>query len=261
MTESVNAVFLQELAQELGVDPGYLEKDWVLTEIIRTLTSSDIGEQLVLKGGQALRHVYGSLRLSKDVDYVARKRIEFAELHDSVLGIRYPRLTLPDQPEGRTKHGFRIRPITYRSPLGRRDNRVEVEVSFRGDLLLAPEQATYVSPYCDPFKVLVMNLNEMVTEKIRAMYQRGNPRDLYDLWYIFTQLEAHVDREWIARILPEKFRPPLVAGGWDRGRLYERLHDESATWAATLHAYLPQPPAFDDALLVVERALRFLPSK
>lgn len=38
------------------------------------------GSDLVLKGGQALRHVYGSARFSKDVDYAARRRFDYSDL-------------------------------------------------------------------------------------------------------------------------------------------------------------------------------------
>src|SRR5690242_7547857 len=100
-TPAVNAALLRELAQQYGVDPVYLEKDFVLTEIIYAYATGPYRDQLILKGGQALRHIHGSPRLSKDVDYVATRRIEFTALMD-VLDIRYPRLQLPDEPAGRT---------------------------------------------------------------------------------------------------------------------------------------------------------------
>jgi predicted nucleotidyltransferase component of viral defense system len=249
------------LAQGLGVAPVFLEKDWVLTEIIHACATGAHREQLVLKGGQALRHIHGSERLSIDVDYVARqRRIEFAELV-ATLAIRYPRLDLPAAPSGPTRYGLSIRPIRYRSPLGIRDSRVEFEVSFRQDLVLEPPRAAYRSPYRDPFDALVMDLSEMVAEKIRALYQRGNPRDLYDLWFIFTRLGEQVDRQQVARLLPEKFRPPLVAGGWNRARLYDRIAIEQPTWDATLRNLVSQPLPFDAALSLVERELRFLPNR
>lgn len=101
----------------------------------------------------------------------------------------------------------------------------------------------------------------MVAEKIRALYQRGNPRDLYDLWFIFTHLGERIDRRQVALLLPDKFRPPLVAGGWNKGRLYDRLQTERPTWDSTLRSIVSQPLPFDEALTVVERELRFLPDR
>lgn len=255
----MNRARLDELADALDVDPVYLERDFVLTEIIRQLAQGPHGDQLVLKGGQALRHVYGSPRFSKDADYVATRRIEFDDLRGA-LDVRHPRLTLPQRPEGRTAHSITIAPIRYRSLLGL-ESTVEVEVSFRGDLALEPRRQTYMSPFAEPFEVLVMDLNEMVTEKVRALYQRGHPRDLYDLWFVLTTLTAlpdQVDETTVAALIPRKFRPPLVRGGWEYGRLYVQIERNAAQWEPLLGGLVPDAPPFDEALATVQRGLRFL---
>ena len=253
----MNRARLIELAEELRVDPVYLEKDFVLTEIIHSYATGELADQLVLKGGQALRHIHGSRRLSTDVDYVGRRRLEFDELRGG-LTIRYPRLTVPAAPVGRTARGFKVTPITYRGPLGNAD-RVELEVSFRGDLELEPERASYRSPFHDPFPVLAMRVDEMVAEKIRALYQRGNPRDLYDLWYVFVDASIGVDARTVAELIPAKFAH--VAGGWDRARLYERMEQEAGQWDRLLAAVAPDRPPYEEALRTVQHALRFLPAR
>lgn len=99
--------------------------------------------------------------------------------------------------------------------------------------------------------MLVMRLDEMVAEKIRALYQRGNPRDLYDLWYVFTTQGPAIDRTVVSELIPRKIRPPFVAHGWYRGRLYERLLANRADWEGLI-AVAPDRPTFDTALDVVE---------
>jgi predicted nucleotidyltransferase component of viral defense system len=270
----MNRARLNELADALDIDPVYLERDFVLTEIIRRIATGPLGNQLVLKGGLALRHVYGSQRFSKDVDYVATRRIEFDELRDA-LEIRQPRLTLPERPEGRTARSITLAPIRYRSLLGL-ESTVEMEVSFRGDLALEPQRQRYENPFAESFEVLVMVLNEMVAEKVRALSQRGHPRDLYDLWFVLTALPAlapptpssaslaspappsQVDEAVIAGLIPRKFRPTLVRGGWDYGRLYVRAEANATQWEPLLRGLVPDPPSFDGALTAVQRALRFL---
>ena len=125
---AINAALLRELATQHAVDPVYLEKDFILTEIIHAYATGPYGDELVLKGGQALRHIHGSPRFSKDVDYVARRRIEFVALMEA-LDIKYPRLQLPGEPAGRTSSGFHIEPVAYRGPLGQLDH-----VEYRGEL-------------------------------------------------------------------------------------------------------------------------------
>lgn len=248
---------IQEIANELGIDPLYLERDWVLTEIAyRLATDAQWRDEIVLKGGQALRHVYGSARLSKDADYVARRRnIAFAELC-AALDIRYPMLHLPAKPVGSTGQSLKVSPIEYRGPVS--NGSVEIEVSVRGDLIRAPERRSYRSAFREPFEVLVMRIDEMVAEKVRALYQRGNARDLYDLWFIFGMDRGIVIApEEVTAILPEKFR--LVSGGWQRERLFVRVEEQAETWDGTLRVLLPEFPSFDDALELAKRSLRFLP--
>ncbi len=53
MIGRINASRLMEFADELGVDPVFLEKDFVLTLIIHSLARGRHGDNLILKGGQA----------------------------------------------------------------------------------------------------------------------------------------------------------------------------------------------------------------
>jgi predicted nucleotidyltransferase component of viral defense system len=251
MTRAVNPAMLQEAAEVMGVDPLFLERDWVLTEIIFHLAQRR-EHGLVLKGGQALRHIYGSERLSKDVDYVSAHRLDFEALRQH-LTIRYPRLRLPTQPAGPTKYGLTVRPITYTGPLNVQGT-VEVEISYREDVVLAPQPLLYHSPFREPFPVAVMDLHEMVAEKVRALYQRGNPRDLFDLWFIYSLPNMLVEAHTVAQLVPTKFR--LVGGGWRRERLYDRIRANEGEWQRALHLLVRTLPTFDDALSTVEGALR-----
>lgn len=251
MSRPVNPAILQETSEAMGVDPLFLERDWVLTEIIFHL--AQVPEQsLVLKGGQALRHIYGSGRLSKDVDYVSSRRLDFAALRQH-LSIRYPRLRLPSQPAGPTRYGLTVRPIAYTGPLNV-PGTVEVEISYREDAVLEPRPMLYQSPFRDPFPVAVMDLHEMVAEKVRALYQRGNPRDLFDLWFIYSLPDSPVAATTVAQLIPTKFR--LVGGGWRRERLYDRIRPNAGEWHRALHLLVAALPAFDEALSTVEVALR-----
>lgn len=255
MSGQINPATLQEMAEEVGIEPLVLERDWVLTEIVYHLAQQPVGQDLVLKGGQALRHVYRSERFSKDVDYVARRRVDFAELRD-LLTIRYPtRLRPPVAPPLSTKFGLKIDPISYTGPL-RVPGTVEVEVSFREDIQLAARPMDYISLFREPFPVAVMDLHEMVAEKVRAMVQRGNPRDLYDLWFIFSRIDVSLSNETVARLLPLKFAPPLVSKGWRKQDLYTTIRAKESDWENALRVLVVDPPSFDEALDVVERALR-----
>src|SRR5207248_1706136 len=202
--EGVNRFTLQALADELGIQVAYVEKDFVLTQVVYHYAHSDLADEFILKGGQALRHIYRSPRLSKDVDFVAKRRIEFDDL-PTLMDIRYPRLHMPERPVGRTRRGFKLDPIEYRSiSTGGGQDNIAIEISFRDDLVLPADVKSFDGHFIEPFPVQVMNVNEMVAEKCRALYQRGNPRDLYDLWYLFGAAGpvAEIDPAQVTELIP-----------------------------------------------------------
>jgi predicted nucleotidyltransferase component of viral defense system len=256
VNERLSPAILQDVANDLGIAPLILERDWVLTEIIFQL-ALQLGPDLILKGGQALRHVYGSARFSKDADYVAMRRLEFDELRAS-LHIRYPTLHLPTEPAGRTRFGIKVDRIGYVGPM-RIPGTVELEISFREQAQLPPQVLPFLSPFRDPFPVTVLHLHEIVAEKMRALYQRGNPRDLYDLWFILIKLAARIDPATVAGLIPIKFR--LVSGGWRKQQLYDNIEANSGTWDDAFRLLVVDPPAFEETLVAVQRALRPVVSK
>jgi uncharacterized protein len=249
--QPVNPAVLQEMAQSMGVDPLFVERDWVLTEIVFHLAQHP-EPGLVLKGGQALRHIHGSDRLSKDIDYVSSRRLDLEELRQQ-LNIRYPRLRLPAQAAGPTKYGLTVRPISYTGPLNV-PGTVEVEISYREDVVLDPIPMPFHSLFRETFPVIAMDLHEMVAEKMRALYQRGNPRDLFDLWFIYSLPEQAIDPHVVAKLIPTKFR--LVSGGWRRERLYDRIRVNEGDWNQALRLLVVTLPSFDEALSTVEVSLR-----
>lgn len=92
-----------------------------------------------------------------------------------------------------------------------------------------------------------------------ALNQRGNPSDLYDLWYLFggSGPLAEVDSDQVAELIPMKFKREFVASGWEYARLYGRMLEEEKTWP-TLADLIPDPPPLDEALDLVQKALHFL---
>ncbi len=50
--------------------------------------------------------------------------------------------------------------------------------------------------------------------------------------------------------------PPLVSKGWRKQDLYTSIRAKEADWDSALRVLVAEPPSFDEALDVVERALR-----
>ncbi|HLG70555.1 MAG TPA: hypothetical protein VFE42_31620 [Chloroflexota bacterium] len=60
----------------------------------------------------------------------------------------------------------------------------------------------------------------------------------------------------MAEIIPLKFAPPLVSRGWRPQDLYAKIRTNEPEWASTLAVLTAEPPGFDEALDVVEKARR-----
>lgn len=81
-------------------------------------------------------------------------------------------------------------------------------------------------------------------EKVRAMVQRGNPRDLYDLWFIFSGLDTPLDSETVARLIPHKFACPLVSKGWRQQDLYTTIWTKEPERDTAFSVLVVDPPLY-----------------
>ena len=77
---------LQRLANREKVALGVLEKDYVLTEVLKSLSRVTLlSDLLVFKGGTALRKVYfADWRYSEDLDFTAKHDMKEEELRQSL---------------------------------------------------------------------------------------------------------------------------------------------------------------------------------
>jgi len=253
---------LVQLAAECGVPVDYLERDYVLTIVLGQIARTpELGDQLVLKGGLALHHIYSSQRMSVDMDFTAERRLDPGLLCDAVESIRALRMRMP-QTIGPTRHSLTLTPVTYIGPRGVASH-FDIEISYRESVILSPRVVPFVSPFCDPFDVRVMQIEEIVAEKMRALYQRAKPGDLYDLFFILDNPTLNCDLGQTSRLLPTKFA--LVAGNkWRRARFFKRLEERAAQietlWESALaDVILGELPPLDDAIAAVQRRLHRLP--
>ena len=252
---------LVQLAAERNVPVDYLERDYVLTVVLRQIARlPELGDQLVLKGGLALHHIYGSHRMSVDMDFTAERRLDPELLYDAIEAIHAFRIRMP-QTIGPTRHSLTLTPVTYVGPRGV-ESHFEIEISYRELVILPPRVVPFASPFCDSFDVRVMPIEEIVAEKMRALYQRAKPGDLYDLFFILDSPTLNCDLEQTNRLLPTKFA--LVAGKWRRARFFKRLEERATQiellWESALaDVILGELPPFDETIATVRRRLRRLP--
>jgi predicted nucleotidyltransferase component of viral defense system len=150
-------------------------------------------ENILFKGGTALRFIYGSPRFSEDLDfsmfnikpYKLKKSIEdlftkvLAEIEN--VGIK---VDLGPKP-GPTKEGyygdasFKI----YDYPLVT----VSINVSARDERRITSEIETIANDFIPTYNLYHLPQEILIEEKIYALLERKKARDFYDIYYIMRK--------------------------------------------------------------------------
>jgi len=229
---------LRQQAMRQGVALGALEKDYILTLILRHLYAEETWrETLVFKGGTALHKLYLGRRLSLDLDFTAQHPVSLEAIRAT--------LEIPEiQGQIKDAHEYHdaltIDRLGFLGPL-QYPNSIKVDISFRERVQLPPHQATLNNPYGPPFTVTCMALEEILAEKIRATLMRHAARDYFDLWLLFQ-------REDIAfAALPDLIRVKLdtVGRAYEPQALWEEPDVLQRVWADDLRQLMRDVPPFD----------------
>jgi predicted nucleotidyltransferase component of viral defense system len=94
-------------------------------------------------------------------------------------------------------------------------------------IILEPELRKIIHPYSDELsaKVITYQLEEIMAEKLRALFQRTRPRDLYDVWFMRNRPKSETilkvfsekckDKDIILDINSLMIRKPNFAHSWE----------------------------------------------
>lgn len=239
---------MKEKARELGVPESTIERDYAQNWLLRHL--SNLG--MALKGGTGIRKAYiRDYRFSDDLDFTLLGGMKNESLKTQVVsavrdakeksGITFDEgVVLKENP-----NGYEI--IVYfrilrgaGSPL-----RMKLDITNpeKEKILLPIQKRNIFHSYSDDFasSVSVYSLEEITAEKIRALFERTRPRDLYDICYLWGK----IDKEKVLNILPEKC---VIRGVSIDGRLLvDRKSDFGNAWRSSLQHQLQKLPDFDEA--------------
>ena len=176
---------------EKGFDERLTAIDRCQVSLLREIVSQ-YGPRLILKGGMAMRAVFGSMRLTKGIDFDRESSLSLESAKNglpktivraaSVAGIRRPQAEVT-----------KLTATTIRVRLAGETNggvplRFEVEVSGRGKLAARERRKETVVPPSSygvaPFLVESWSNDMLAAMKVAAAMSaaRNVPRDIYDLY-------------------------------------------------------------------------------
>ena len=256
---------ISKLAYREGMSDKVIEKDYVITWILLALADSSLKDFLVFKGGTALKKIYFSdYRYSEDLDFTLRKEIAnddlIAQLNEALealakeQGFQFdvPAEKIEERTDSLTVYIDFVGPLQAR--LGSRSIKVDFTLSEK---LIFPIEAKAIhSPYSDAVQksFATYSLEEILVEKLCAIIGRTEPRDIYDVNYLFGvgDIDFH--------IVPDAFREKAEFKGIEPGRLKESLNGKKdkyeRMWKTRLEHQIKELPHMAEVLRELNRSLR-----
>lgn len=180
------------------------EKDYFLALVVKIFYESELKEKLVFKGGTALYHTYlPQLRFSEDLDFTALSPVSLEELAKVLSAHGFLELKEHNVSDFTVK----INRLKYAGPLGQ-TNSLKIEVDVTQNVVLPACDKEYQNAYGVQAIVRVMDLREILAEKIRAASDRARYRDFYDIAEILESYPMNLN-EILDLVRRKEIRKPI----------------------------------------------------
>ena len=233
-------------------DTRQLERDYLLNLLLHEIYSV-FANELVFKGGTALKYFYSLNRFSEDADFsyvpsaAVPDRKSLEEKMKTVLKNFSSQYQIMETEHRTSKLRDRIIGINFeirvKGPFNARSKQLQnmkIDISLRDDLIDKPD-IKYLSPiYPDlaTFSVPVMQIDEILSEKLSAIVERTKMRDVYDTYYLLVVRNIRYDE----KLLKEKMRRRNES--FDKERLAKKLEDakDRMKWRSELAYIVNQLP-------------------
>jgi len=259
---------IQQKAREVGVRDQQIEKDYILSWILKGIAQHEqLSKVIVFKGGTVLKKIYfEDYRFSEDLDFtlinneISNKQIfewfkETFEYTKEEANIPLVIINNNEHEDGSINFY-----ISYIGPLGGQGNnkRVKIDISKSEQLVFEPVMKDVFIGYSDMEKhqLLCYPLEEVLVEKMRSVMQRMQARDFYDLWYLLVQHGMDIDfykSQFESKCKSKELNPADFPK-----KLTERLPQYKGRWQSSMSEQIKDLPDFDQVEREVQRHLKKL---
>jgi len=223
---------LEEVARFKRLTLANAERDY-LQELFLFGLYSEIGPELVFKGGTCLYKLHKLSRFSEDLDFTLGKRADLEEVVQTALD-RMKFLGVSGSVKAVKKHPKEINfRLIFRGPRfqGSKESLcfIPLNISLRERVARNPERVTLSSMYREipRFDVFSMHAEEILAEKVRAIFTRNKPRDLYDLSFLLER-GVQIDLALVNRKLT------TCAMRFDAKKFVKRVNEMGRLWEVDL---------------------------
>ena len=197
---------LVELKEQKKISLYYLEKEYLQHIFLNAI--SKYGASIIFKGGTCLRLCYGLERASEDLDFSTgfnifrlKEIVNECMKNFSLLGIEHFSI-VEKQFEGNMRFEIKFKGPLYNGSLNSANN-LKIDFNKNKVFYKTPRVIPLLFSDIPVFTIVALEEKEILAEKIRAIAQRKQSRDLYDLW-ILLKNGVEIDKELIRKKLKEE---------------------------------------------------------
>lgn len=184
---------------------------------------------LVFKGGTAISFFYGGDRFSQDIDLSSPDMDCYAIIDDVLESLEKDyNYEIVNEWENEIYQQPRFRRYFLAFKYGLSDS-INATLDYSiGNCILAPEKKDLANDY-RATKIDVMQPEEILAEKILAIYSRQKGRDLYDLYHLSVSRRTRISKAVIAA----KFKESVDLKGkkYSFGSFKDRVEALKPYWA------------------------------
>lgn len=246
---------IQQIAQKTKVRDTQIEKDYVITWILTGIANNkSLRNCLAFKGGTVLKKFYfNDYRFSEDLDFTLTNSslsndniIEaFNEMFTFVKDEANIPLTLSDFSVHETENiNFYV---NYIGPLGGTgtNKNIKVDISRNELLKFNLEKHKMFKVYTDQpdCHLSCYSLKEIMTEKLRSLLSRTQPRDFFDLWYLTKTGDMNISdykSEFYEKSISKGLKPDEL-----QTKLEAKLAIFKSRWSRSMADQIHDLPPFD----------------
>jgi predicted nucleotidyltransferase component of viral defense system len=175
-----------------------VEQDLVISRTLVAIYSDElIRKHLAFRGGTALYKLYlkPAVRYSEDIDLVQIEAGPIGPVFDHIK----ERLSFLGEPQRKQKNRNNVLLFRFDSEIPPVIMlRLKVEINCREHFaLLGVRKKTFIveSPWFQgKANIPTFTLEELLGSKMRALYQRKQGRDLFDLWYALNHASVNTEK-------------------------------------------------------------------
>lgn len=254
------------------VSENVLERDYCLGWLLIGLARSRIKENLIFKGGTALRRCYfHDYRFSEDLDFTLKTNLELASiisgleevyaLTKEASGIEFGFSRFDSQSHLNSYTFY----LWYKGPLPNtaKAKEIKVDITIQELIINKPCERKILNSYPEydfpenkEDYIFVYALEEVILEKSLALFDsaRSEPRDLFDFWYLTTN--EKIDLSELPNNMLKKLEFKKKTGIFTSDQFEKKKKRLEIAWEKRLRHQMINLPEFDGVYRAVLRSFR-----